>query len=101
MIGHFSSYRHFMGLRRLTAAADDTLDDKDDEDDCIEKPGVGPVFGWIFLILYMFLAIAIVCDEFFVPSLECFAAQLFHQTCLKSVYPSFSTESDGDHHHFN
>jgi|MDSY01.1.fsa_nt_gb sodium/potassium/calcium exchanger 1 len=77
MIGHFSSYRHFMGLRRLTAAADDTLDDKDDEDDCIEKPGVGPVFGWIFLILYMFLAIAIVCDEFFVPCLE-YIADDFH-----------------------
>merc|ERR1719502_245965 len=33
---------------------------------------MGWVIWYLFGILYMFAALAIVCDEFFVPALECF-----------------------------
>ena len=45
-------------------------EDDDDDDDCPRKPGWPLTIGWIFVVLYMFLGIAIVCDELFVPALE-------------------------------
>lgn len=47
--------------------------DKDDNDDCPRKPGVGLTIFWILVVLYMFLGIAIICDELFVPALEIIA----------------------------
>lgn len=39
---------------------------------CIESGKEWMLMLYIFGILYMFVALAIVCEEFFVPSLECF-----------------------------
>ena len=65
LIGHFGGPSLGFG-----AAPEHRHLGSNDEDDCTEGPGPGPVVGWIFVIFYMFLAIAIVCDEFFVPCLE-------------------------------
>lgn len=56
-----------------------SADDGDDEDECPERTAADPwfaVFGHIFGVLYMFLALAIICDEFFVPALEVIADQM-------------------------
>jgi len=45
-------------------------EEDEDDDDCPRKPGWGLTVGWIIVVLYMFLGIAIVCDELFVPALE-------------------------------
>lgn len=41
--------------------------------DCDKKQGWGITTMWIVIVLYMFLGIAIVCDELFVPALEIIA----------------------------
>ena len=52
----------------------------DSEDyECPERTSADPwfaVFAYIFGVLYMFLALAIICDEFFVPALEVIADQM-------------------------
>jgi len=51
-----------------------------DDDECKDtRTKADPwfaVFGHIFGVMYMFLALAIICDEFFVPALEVIADQL-------------------------
>jgi len=43
------------------------------DEDCGEKRGWGVTVGCIVGVLYLFLAIAIICDELFVPALEVIA----------------------------
>ncbi|KAJ8612680.1 hypothetical protein CTAYLR_002107 [Chrysophaeum taylorii] len=43
---------------------------------CPEKVGWGMTVVWIVVVLYLFLGIAIVCDELFVPALEIIAEKL-------------------------
>lgn len=64
--------------RRVTVDADDTVgvnEDDDDDDKCRQgrrsaNPGPGWTAFWIFLVFYLFVGTAIVCDELFIPALE-------------------------------
>mmetsp|Transcript_1367 Transcript_1367/g.2211 ORF Transcript_1367/g.2211 Transcript_1367/m.2211 type:complete len:676 (-) Transcript_1367:614-2641(-) len=63
--------------RRLQSLCESNDDDKDDRDGCPKaaEPG-GLAVLYMMGSIYLFLAIAIVCDEFFVPSLEVIADRL-------------------------
>ena len=41
-----------------------------------ENQNIGHAFGWLFATLYLFLGLAIVCDDWFVPSLEKISEEL-------------------------
>ena len=58
-------------LRRLDGKEDDMQDDEDDMGTCatLESPGAQIIVLALGLV-YMFCALAIVCDEYFVPALE-------------------------------
>jgi K+-dependent Na+/Ca+ exchanger-like protein len=45
------------------------------EGPCLAKTQTGYIVIYIFGMGYMFIALAIICDEFFVPSLECFTEE--------------------------
>jgi len=55
------------------AAAGDGRSRRLADEDCGEKRGWGVTVGCIIGVLYLFLAIAIICDELFVPALEVIA----------------------------
>jgi len=57
----------------LAAAAGDGGSRRLADEDCGEKRGWGVTVGCIVGVLYLFLAIAIICDELFVPALEVIA----------------------------
>jgi len=57
----------------LAAAAGDGRSRRLADEDCGEKRGWGVTVGCIVGVLYLFLAIAIICDELFVPALEVIA----------------------------
>jgi K+-dependent Na+/Ca+ exchanger-like protein len=46
-----------------------------DEGPCLKEGKVGYIVIYIFGMVYMFVALAIICDEFFVASLECFTEE--------------------------
>ena len=60
-------------LAAATAAAGDGGSRRLADEDCGEKRGWGVTVGCIVGVLYLFLAIAIICDELFVPALEVIA----------------------------
>lgn len=60
--------------RRLSEPFPDR--ETDDENGCVIPPGWGESIMWIFVVIYLFIAIAIVCDELFVPSLELISEKL-------------------------
>lgn len=60
-----------VSVNGLTSANNSTEDDDDEE--CPEVYKADPAWKLVFYfigVLYMFLALAVVCDEFFVPALE-------------------------------
>ena len=57
-------------LAAATAAAGDGGSRRLADEDCGEKRGWGVTVGCIVGVLYLFLAIAIICDDYFVEALE-------------------------------